>query len=322
MITIKQTDENIGKIFGCYEVLSVGESSIIPSGQKKKNYICRCIKCNNIRPVNSYKLRNNNYQHCDKCDVTREPIYNLEGQVFGNLTVIKRVDNHIQPSGITKVMYECLCDCGKSIIVGAGHLKSGHTRSCGCMHASYMQQVLVRDLTGFQFGKLTVLEKTAVKNHRQHWLCLCDCGRYREASSADLTSGKVKSCGCLYSIAEYEMSSWFDDNNYLYEPQYTFDECRDIRKLPFDFAIKDINNNVIMLLELHGQQHYGPFTYCGESKDVKIQNYKERIRKDAIKETYCKTHNIPLLIIKYTDFHRKDKIFENFYNSLIWNMED
>lgn len=29
-------DTNIGKIFGCYKILEVSESSILPSGQKRK----------------------------------------------------------------------------------------------------------------------------------------------------------------------------------------------------------------------------------------------------------------------------------------------
>jgi hypothetical protein len=108
-----------------------------------------------------------------------------------------------------------------------------------------------------------------------------------------------------------------DDNNYNYEPQYTFDDCRDKRKLPFDFGIKNDANKLIMLVELNGQQHYSPFTYCNEPKEIKIKNYNERRRKDLIKENYCKQHNIPLLIIKYSDFNKKENIFENFYNSII-----
>lgn len=314
---MRKTDDNVGRIFGCYEILSIGRSSILPSGQRKKNYVCKCTKCGNVRLVNAYKVIHNNYQHCDKCIVVHDVLDNLVGRTFGMLTVLRRVNNHIQPSGITKVMYECRCDCGNTCMVSSSHLKSGHTQSCGCRRIGILQDILVKDLSGMRFGKLTVVEKTQIKRHRQHWLCLCDCGRYRETDSASLTSGKVSSCGCLTSIAEYELSLYFDKNNYRYEPQYTFDDCRDIRKLPFDFAIKDENENVLMLIELHGQQHYGPFTYNNESKETKIINYENRKRKDMIKEVYCIRKRIPLLIIRYTDFHRKEQIFEDFYNSLM-----
>ena len=52
---------------------------------------------------------------------------NLIGQKFGRLTV----------SGVAKFtnksMFDCLCDCGKYIVVAGSYLLSGHTKSCGCL---------------------------------------------------------------------------------------------------------------------------------------------------------------------------------------------
>lgn len=193
---------------------------------------------------------------------------------------------------------------------------SGHTTSCGCLRIEVLQELLVKDLTGQKFGKLTVISKSEIKNNRQYWNCLCDCGKKGNYSSASLTSGKRISCGCLSSKAEYEFSLYLDKNNYKYKPQFTFKDCKDKRKLPFDFGIIDENNELIMLVELHGQQHYAPFTYCNESKEIKLKNYNDRKRKDLIKENYCKENNIPLLIIKYNKFNKKEQIFEDFYHSI------
>lgn len=30
-------------------------------------------------------------------------------------------------------MWKCICDCEKTVVVSVGHLKSGHTKSCGCL---------------------------------------------------------------------------------------------------------------------------------------------------------------------------------------------
>jgi hypothetical protein len=30
-------------------------------------------------------------------------------------------------------MWNCICDCGRRIVVAGGHLRSGHTRSYGCL---------------------------------------------------------------------------------------------------------------------------------------------------------------------------------------------
>ena len=57
----------------------------------------------------------------------------LTGQKFGRLTVISRAENS-KINGHIKVRYNSLCDCGKYCVVYASDLKSGNTRSCGCLH--------------------------------------------------------------------------------------------------------------------------------------------------------------------------------------------
>lgn len=52
----------------------------------------------------------------------------LLGQKFGRLTVVERMPNNKRKQAVWK----CCCDCGNEIIVEAGHLRSGHTQSCGC----------------------------------------------------------------------------------------------------------------------------------------------------------------------------------------------
>lgn len=50
----------------------------------------------------------------------------LTGQKFGRLTVIKRNKNN------NGVNWFCRCKCGNNTVIPTGHLKSGHTSSCGC----------------------------------------------------------------------------------------------------------------------------------------------------------------------------------------------
>ena len=51
----------------------------------------------------------------------------LTGQKFGRLTAIKKVIEKY----ITK--YKCMCDCGEEVIIDHRSLKSGATKSCGCL---------------------------------------------------------------------------------------------------------------------------------------------------------------------------------------------
>ena len=66
-----------------------------------------------------------------------------------------------------------------------------------------------QNLIGCRFGKLVVNELSAPQldsdgSRRKLWICICDCGNKKIARSHDLTSGRVKSCGCLKHEAYYK----------------------------------------------------------------------------------------------------------------------
>ena len=242
-----------------------------------------------------------------------EDLTNLK---FGKLTAIKRGDN--DKSG--HVRWWCKCDCGnpKLILVAAGHLKSGHTQSCGCINKNSTR--LIKDLIGRRFGKLIVKEYLGIKDHKSLWRCDCDCGGGIDASCTSLTTGKLKSRGCLSSVAEFELSNFLTDENIVFDTQYKFDDCKYKRRLPFDFAIfHPENKKLLFLVELQGEQHYFPFTFNSESDSKKKENFLHRKKLDELKEKYCSENNIPLLIIRYTNFNTKEKIVQGFYKKCLKN---
>ena len=54
-----------------------------------------------------------------------------------------------------------------------------------------------KDLTGKRFGRLFVKEYSHTKNKRAYWVCTCDCGNIKISMGTNLSTGNVKSCGCL-----------------------------------------------------------------------------------------------------------------------------
>ena len=71
-------------------------------------------------------------------------VQDLSGQVFGRLTVIKRAEDHVCPSGARKVAFLCQCSCGNTAIVRGDLLREGRVISCGCAkkeHANRMRSV-------------------------------------------------------------------------------------------------------------------------------------------------------------------------------------
>ena len=60
-------------------------------------------------------------------------VVDYTGQRFGRLTVIKRAPNKYFASGRSRVVWECLCDCGNTTFVDSGHFHGRVTKSCGCL---------------------------------------------------------------------------------------------------------------------------------------------------------------------------------------------
>jgi len=66
---------------------------------------------------------------CKGCLTTLTQTEDLLGNKYGRLLVIEKVDNY---NTSHNKYWKCLCDCGKTHIAAAGHLKSGGIQSCGC----------------------------------------------------------------------------------------------------------------------------------------------------------------------------------------------
>jgi len=49
------------------------------------------------------------------------------GSRYGHLLVVQR-----SGSKNRKAVWECVCDCGKTVFVTSSHLETGNTKSCGC----------------------------------------------------------------------------------------------------------------------------------------------------------------------------------------------
>jgi hypothetical protein len=55
----------------------------------------------------------------------------LTGQRFGRLVVVSLSDESYLKN--RPAMWNCKCDCGNEIVAWSHALKSGNTRSCGCL---------------------------------------------------------------------------------------------------------------------------------------------------------------------------------------------
>lgn len=77
--------------------------------------------------------------------------------------------------------------------------------------------------------------------------------------------------------------------------QKKFEDCKDKRYLPFDIYLNDIH----VLIEYQGEQHYRPVKYSSETWEEAEEKFQYTKRHDLIKREYCKKNKIPLIEIPY-----------------------
>ncbi len=109
------------------------------------------------------------------------------GNVHGRLTVLRQG----VPYGTRgRTTWICRCECGNEATVLADLLRSGATRSCGCLNS--------KDEIGGRYGRLLVLECAGRDSHQNAlWMCRCICGKEIVTRGSSLREGSVRSCGCF-----------------------------------------------------------------------------------------------------------------------------
>jgi len=286
---IKRNQDITGMRFGKLVVLERDYEYETLHHTNSSYWKCKC-DCGKIKTIRRASLVNGDTQSCG-CLRAED----LTDQRFGRLTVIKRVSNRGN-----KVCWLCQCDCGNQTIVDANSLKSGNTKSCGCLRKELARDINFKDLTGQKFGHLTVLGLNAKLYTNKHilWDCQCDCGTIIQVDSSRLISGHTQSCGCMrISHGEAKIKQILDEHNinYLFNTGYFKDlKSNNNRVLRYDFIILDENHMPIRLVEFDGQQHFESIDFF-ERNDI-----NSNLERDQIKNNYALKHHIPLVRIPYT----------------------
>ena len=76
----------------------------------------------------------------------------LTGKRFERLVVLKQANDYIKPNGRHESNWLCQCDCGNIVEVLGYSLKSGHTKSCGCLHEETLKTIAITH--GDSYSKL------------------------------------------------------------------------------------------------------------------------------------------------------------------------
>lgn len=92
----------------------------------------------------------------------------LTGNKYGRLHV-EGLETRIKyPSGKTEQLWNCVCDCGNRVIVRGTDLKSGHTKSCGCLRKEKTSRLhSTHKLTNTRLYRIWIGIKNRCLNEKQ-----------------------------------------------------------------------------------------------------------------------------------------------------------
>lgn len=122
------------------------------------------------------------------------PMEEIIGVPHGRVTPIEELEPRIRASQKRSRVFRCSCECGAPVITTLEHLRTGHTRSCGCL------RIKNSDLEGKKFNSLLILKEIEPvyrgRQRNRRVLARCDCGSEREFDAYWVFSGLSRSCGC------------------------------------------------------------------------------------------------------------------------------
>lgn len=104
---------------------------------------------------------------------------------------------------------------------------------------------------------------------------------------------------------EKSVAKHLDRYGIEYIREKTFNKCKRVKKLRYDFYLPKYN----MCIEYDGKQHFYPQYNFGN-----IEEYEEIIKRDKIKNEFCEENKIFLLRISYKDFSNIDKILDDLFS--------
>lgn len=129
----KQRKIEIGKT---YERLTVTEYLGIKPYNGRNHHTYRCIcKCGNTIDLPGPHI-GRGWKSCGCLQWESREKEIQPGSKFGKLQVIKKegkVDNR-------GYLYRCRCSCGKEVLIRSDNLRSGETKSCGCLRETTLRK--------------------------------------------------------------------------------------------------------------------------------------------------------------------------------------
>jgi len=261
------------------------------------HYRCefKCNECNTIFYNTINKILSKNYKGgCSNCRLLNKK-YLLIDNVDKTLAIknikILTDDNLLS----LDKFYNFLCiKCDKKYNNRLRNILSSKSCSnCSKYHHTYTINE-IKELLYKNNNNVIIIESTYESISKKSKFICKICNNEWITLTRSVIYGVTDCPKCNKSHGEKYIEDYLIKNTIKYITQHTFDQCKNKRKLPFDFYLPDYN----LCIEFDGYLHYFPWNNDQKS----IEKFNNTKHNDKIKDLFCRDNNIKIIRIPYTEF--------------------
>lgn len=285
-----------------YKILSKGTDYNSPTSE------FLCLNCGHKFFASLHNANRKNIKLCPYCEITKKDA--TKEQAEYKLKMSGEDYTIISFNGMTKKSIVRHNVCGHIIDnTNISRIIARHTKHClYCSHGSiaYTTEYVRKEINQLTNGEYTMLGEYKSEDIPfliRHEKCGCEWmvrrrnfvykeTRCPECSKRENIS-KIENF-----IKDYLVKNYSDIFQEKEDEEVTYNNCKNIRMLPFDFRIKKFN----LLIEFDGEQHFHKMRVKKEAEKKLLKVHKN----DLIKNKFCIDNNINLLRINYKQ--NKDNI--------------
>ncbi len=175
----------------------------------EKKILVVCPKCGIERGVYPTALRRAGHSFCRSCSAIEKFGKDYIGKTYGRLTIVSDAEPVFDKNGRRRTFVNCLCSCGKQVVVERNDIFRGRIKSCKCL-LSETSAAKVNKLHEEYGNKLTEGDRERIRHSRRS-------KNYREWLREVKSTERCAICGSSQNLAAHHLESYRDNPELRFE---------------------------------------------------------------------------------------------------------
>lgn len=192
----------------------------------------------------------------------------------------------------------------------------------------------ILDIKGKRFGRLVAIERVQNVGKKVSWRCLCDCGKETNVLTTNLTTNRIKSCGCLkdqklierstkhnqrhtklYEVWKTMKQRCFNPNNKGYKNWggrgiVVCNEWKDNYQAFYEWSMNNGYKEGLSIDRINNDGNYEPSNCRWADKITQCNNTRQNIKLSLNGKTqsiydWCLEYNAPVKLVKQRIYSKK-----------------